>query len=804
MIVDNISRFKKERFLKSLTEDDFRDRAVRPLFLRTGYTDGRELCGPYEHGKDTIFIEKDRLGFTQILAVQTKKGNMNLSRTAHSNIVEAITQLKTALATTVTLLMNRQKLIPNRAILCASGKINNAAREHILTQVGNPNIQFLDVEELIPIIDEKLPELWLGIDAEILPYFQAVKRLLVGDGDLEFNTGIRKDSILQGAASDDAFVSLNLHRTTIKYKKYRGQITEVPHFEEFPLTSIIGKKSRRVLIIGEAGAGKSTGLLRIAYVIASKGFEEKEKYKIPILLKSLDILRNRPIDLVEYCAQVTKTLTGTSKSPFTLNDLSDGRVVLLIDALDELPTDDDRRYVLDLIERIDSAYPSTQIILTTRPYRFISELSQLKKYEEFRICPISWKQAEKIVATVTAHRQIPKSQSQELLRRLEKIHGIELSPLLVAVFAATSDYTKQDIPANITELFKKFTELMLGRWDESKGLKHQYQAPLKDFILTRIAFKMHANKQTSILRDDAELIVQTELKTRGHEADIELILSEIFGRSSLFRVSGNEIEFRHHILQEFFAGRGIESPEFVKAVVTDEWWKGALVFYFGANPNKIDLLKGVIEAVSGIEPIKLLQAATTIGLALQACYLSPVLDKIEIWKWVALALGKAQKRNLDLFDPGTKYPQSSMIHYYLYSRDSVALSHLKSNITNLTAWIKELAIGEEELAELKQFWLIVGLIECGDIDEADKLIKNFYPKDMRLLIAIHLGCYLALEIRPISKKEKEYAKSICTRLNSKIEPYMAQLVKEMGSQLLEIRNGEIKAIDDEADSGKSM
>ena len=31
MKVENISRFKKDRFLKSLTEDDFRDRAIRPL-----------------------------------------------------------------------------------------------------------------------------------------------------------------------------------------------------------------------------------------------------------------------------------------------------------------------------------------------------------------------------------------------------------------------------------------------------------------------------------------------------------------------------------------------------------------------------------------------------------------------------------------------------------------------------------------------------------------------------------------------------------------------------------------------------
>lgn len=800
MRVENISRFKKERFLKSLTENDFRDRIVRPLLLRTGYTDGRDMCGPHEYGKDAIFIEHDRLGFIQVLAVQTKKGNMNLASLARSNIVEAITQLKTALSTPIILLRARKKIVPNKVILCASGKINDAAKNHILSEVNNPNIQFLDIEDLIPVIDKKMPELWLGIDAEILPYFQAIKRQIIGDGEIEISAGTKQDGILQGAASDDVFISLNLHRTTIKLKKHRGKMSEVPQFEEFPLTSILGKKTRRALIIGEGGSGKSTGLLRIAYVIATKGFEEEQKYKIPILLKSLDILKNRPIDLLEYCDQATKALAGTTKSAFTHADLLDGRVILLIDSLDELPTDDDRRYVLDLIEQLGLLYPETKIILTSRPYRFISELPQLRRYEEFRICPISWKQAEKIVTSVIKHREIPKAQSQELLRRLEKIHGIELNPLLVSVFAATSDYTKQDIPANITELFKKFTELMLGRWDESKGLKQQYQAPLKDFILTRIAFQIHAQKKSSILRTDAERIAQRELQIRGHEADIALILSEIFDRSTLFRISGDEIEFQHHLLQEFFAGRVIESPDFVKAVVTDEWWKRALVFYFGANPDKIDLLNGVVEAISGIEPTKLLEASTTIGLALQACYLSPVSEKLEIWKWVVDALGIAQKRCLDIFDPDAKYPQTSMMHYYLYSRDAVALSHLKANMPALIAWSKEPATWDEDLIDLKQFWLIVGLIECGEIDEAAKLIKEFHPKDSKLLMAIHLGCYLAHEIRPLSKKEKEHAKSVCARLDSKIGPYKEQLLKEIGSTLLEMRNGKIKAIDDEADS----
>ena len=90
-----ISRFRKERYLRQLSEDDFRDTIVRPLFLRLGFSDGRDLCGPNEAGKDAVFTEVDRFGVTTIVAVQTKKGNLHLGSTASQNVISAITQLKT-------------------------------------------------------------------------------------------------------------------------------------------------------------------------------------------------------------------------------------------------------------------------------------------------------------------------------------------------------------------------------------------------------------------------------------------------------------------------------------------------------------------------------------------------------------------------------------------------------------------------------------------------------------------------------------------------------------------------------------
>ena len=230
MKVENISRFKKDRFLKTLSEDEFRDRVVRPLLLRSGYKDGRDLCGPSEHGKDAIFLSEDKLGISTIIAIQTKKGNLNLAGTTQRNLIDAITQLKTALESSVILLAKKQKCRPNRVILVASGKINDAAHHHILDSVQSPNITFWDSEDLVPMLDEHLPELWLGIEADMLPYFNAIERAVLGDQAEGLENG--HESVLLGAAADKSFVSLSLHWTTTKIRKIRGRIVFINDSQE--------------------------------------------------------------------------------------------------------------------------------------------------------------------------------------------------------------------------------------------------------------------------------------------------------------------------------------------------------------------------------------------------------------------------------------------------------------------------------------------------------------------------------------------------------------------------------------------
>ncbi len=162
MKVENLSRFKKDRFLKSLTEDDFRDRAIRPLMLRSGYSDGRDLCGPSSTEKIQSSCRRISWGLQQSSRYKLQRGILTLLAQLQRNLLDAITQLKTALETPIVLLSKKQSAEPNRGdIYAASGKINDAARQYIFRLDSESQHYFLGLRGFRPnAIDQHLPRLW--------------------------------------------------------------------------------------------------------------------------------------------------------------------------------------------------------------------------------------------------------------------------------------------------------------------------------------------------------------------------------------------------------------------------------------------------------------------------------------------------------------------------------------------------------------------------------------------------------------------------------------------------------------------
>jgi hypothetical protein len=335
--------------------------------------------------------------------------------------------------------------------------------------------------------------------------------------------------------------------------------------------------------------------------------------------------------------------------------------------------------------------------------------------------------------------------------------------------------------------------MMLGRWDATKGLALQYQAPLKDFVLSQVAYEIHRRGQTSVSTSEFRHLVEHELKIRGHTADVEILTEEMLNRSGLFRIVGDTVEFRHLMLQEFFAGRGIPSPESVESLVSNDWWRRALVFYFGENPGDGKTLDYVMSRVSTRPGPEVYQAAVTLGLAIQASYLVQVTRKMPMVKWLIESLAAVQADYEKFVEHEAKYPLNRFLSYYIFARESVAISTLEQCCDEIIQSLDERDLTAAE-KDKRLFWIITGLIEAGALSKAEEIVKDYSPADNRLAFGIHLGAFLLHHQKVTTQAEHDAAERIGAMVGKNLAPLKQQLLAEFKSELLELRGNRIEAL----------
>ena len=783
-----ISRFKKQKHMLEMSEKDFRDRVVRPIFLQQGFRDGRDTCGTTELGKDCYFTQTSELTGTDVIVVQTKIGRITMAGTKpKENLDKIVTQLRTALNTQVVLVTDKKKKYPIEAVLVSSGEINEHARRHISDDLRDARLKFVDVETLIPLIDSHMPELWLGIDSDVISYFRETCRA-IEQGSERIAAGIAVDSDnTYTSVLDDAYASVHVVRTrprpVVKGRKLKPKSKRTVFDSSFPVTSLVNEHDRLLLVLGEGGSGKTNALTRITYDLCRRKMESPTTVIVPFLLRARDLATDPSCSLLDHAVAHVRSLRPDLKQPFSADDLHEGRVLFMVDGLDEVGDAARTDQIVNSMLRFAADYPRCQVIATSRGTEYIKNSEIIKAFTPYNIATLNLSQAEKIIKALSRRKSLSNEESAEILRQLRDIHGVTLSPLIVTIFAATSDITRRDVPPNITELFKKYTELMLGRWDEGKKLHQQTQAPIKDLVLQQIAFRLHDRRLTSLSIAEFRSMVQEELRTRGFIEETELLYDEIVERSGLFRVYSERIEFRHLLFQEFFAGRAIKDPKYIDKIIEDYWWKRAIVFYFGENPNDIESLRGLALSLKEKVGDTAFVAATTVGLSLQACYFAHVDSKADVYSMVTSSIMTAMGNDGLFANELDEFPYIRLLVCFLLARESLALANLKLFIDDVEKKLWEACQGDPEREEEVRFWLAVGLLQSGLYELAAERTAHFKLKSPSLLLALWMELLTCSSVRISSKNDRDQLRALEKLVLERLKPHLVTLSREFAREL---------------------
>lgn len=565
---------EKVKLLKKLNEQEFRVEVLVPLLRRLGNERVRERHGPGEYGKDITFIEVRPLG-NNYHAIVAKVGNISGAASGKANLATVMTQVNQAFDIAVDDIEEKRKVPVSHVTVWTTGSISRNAVEQVVNSLSSEyrNVSFKDGEATVELLEEYYPAYFTIGDPYVSDYYTGAKA---------FHSQIEELRTL-GTSSDNLRLPVIFVPPLFRPYAKGSKTSEMPS-NLLSLSELISSADD-IAIAGQLGSGKSTVLRRILLSVIESNEAQNQRTPIPILIpfKNLDLA-----DPECFARALNGEFSRYSKTPPDEElgtDMVDGSVIALVDGLDELKNEDTILLAIERLEEFKKQFPKVRTILTTRLMELLDNPAIFSGFRILQIEDLNPNQAQDLVKKWFGEGDPVGARLSQLLRDPLTLRGLPSTPMTLALVAILHAGGAKEIPANLTELFSKYVELALGRWDEGKDLSQQFEWRIKEFLLRGIAWKLHVAGSPSI--DDTELqdIVHELSRDRGLSIEASLFVDEVSERSELLvATTSDTYEFKHRAFQDFFVGSEINSRADPLEIIVDHFpdnpWQQSIFFRY--------------------------------------------------------------------------------------------------------------------------------------------------------------------------------------------------------------------------------
>jgi HEAT repeat protein/3',5'-cyclic AMP phosphodiesterase CpdA len=265
--------------------------------------------------------------------------------------------------------------------------------------------------------------------------------------------------------------------------------------------------------------------------------------KIPVLVE-LRYYRTSILDLIQdFLQRHDPNLTVDSE---TLKSwLRQGQLLLLVDGVNELPSEEARR---DLHKFRQDYQKTTPMIFTTRDLGVGGDLDIAKKLE---MQPLSEAQMQQFV------RAYLPEQGEQMLRQLgSRLRELGQTPLLLWMLCSLFK-TMGKVPPNLGLVFRQFAQSYYDKLKQDVPVSDESRRWCQ-LMLQHLAWRMTqgreaAELQVAISRHEAEEILTAYLRKEGFAQPRNCAmewLADLLKYHLLQLGINNQIEFRHQLIQE--------------------------------------------------------------------------------------------------------------------------------------------------------------------------------------------------------------------------------------------------------------
>jgi len=408
--------------------------------------------------------------------------------------------------------------------------------------------------------------------------------------------------------NDDAIRSFaSIEQLEEVYRQGKGRKFDSQDCPKQPGIEVVNKK-QYLMVLGGPGAGKSTFLRKMG-MEALKGKKGGFKHNcIPVFIE-LKRFTSSDIDIEKFIIEEFRICGFPVPDQFTAKALEQGKLLILLDGLDEVPSQNLNETINNIQNFVDT-YHQNRFIASCRTAAY---RNNFRRFSDVAMADFDDEQIQQFINNWFHGEDDQQAKTGEkcweLLEKPENQAAKELAhtPLLLTFLCLVYDRS-QNFPNNRSVLYKKALRILLEEWASEKRILREeiYQGlhtELEELLLSEIAYTGFASNR--LFFSQSEIVDQIKTFLAGNlnapqHLDGEAVLNAIAIQQGILVERAEDVfSFSHLTLQEYLTAQYIDDHRLVEKLVTehltDERWKEVFLLVAGVIRGGTDDLLLLME-----------------------------------------------------------------------------------------------------------------------------------------------------------------------------------------------------------------